>query len=464
MFPTYFLIFSTVVFNKIISVLHTPIDFDFYFVYMRIITALFSFLTVIFTSLLYKKIFKDKKGALITFVLTAVNWKLIAQSHYLNHDTFLTVLTTASLYFFISYLSDPSKKSLNAIISALFLGLTAGTKITGLIVAPAIGMILIFKKDWKALITYFLFTVIGFGISNPFSIIYFNDFLVRVVKMKSIEAGIIFGDINNNPLRYPLSFFKLLTPAVFLLSIYGLIENIKKLISNVKNKVVEINFETHSVLILTVFIYIIFYSLTPRLTERWMVPLIPILIIYASKALADLLKKFNKERWVIFVLIFLTTLSALFFTFSLVRQLKEGKPRVNAYIWFSEYLNNDNGEEKSVLMYTNKGYRDPFSKIDSCDLNSYKVYESQGAQNVYPKDPFQYDYVILYSTMEKNYENKYVKNKYPEYYKSWKSFTETVKEPTKFKLIREFKTTEPDLIGIPEIYIYENLKKVNNTQ
>lgn len=460
-FPTYFLVFSTMIFNKIISILHAPIDMDFYFVYMRIITALFSFLTVIFSSLLYKKIFKDKNGTLITFILAAINWKLIAQSHYLNHDTFLTVFTTASLYFFISYINDPKKKFVNAMISAFFLGLTAGTKITGLIIAPIIGIILIYKKDWKSLGLYLLFTIIGFSLSNPFSIIYFTEFLERVVGMKSVEAGIIFGDINYNPFRYPLSFLKLLTPAIFLLSSYGFFEVIKKQIVGIKNKKIENNFETHVTLVSTIFIYIIFYSLTPRLTERWMVPIIPIWIVYGAKAFVGILEKYSKRKTIVYLVYALILSSSLFHTFSLIRQLNMEKPRSEAYVWFSTYLKDNNLNKARVLMYTNKGYKDPFSRLDNCDLTSYKVYEARGAQNVYPKDPFQYEYVILYSTMEKNYENNYVKNKYPEYYKLWSNFAKTVKDPENFKLLRKFETTKLDLIGIPEISIYENTKKAS---
>lgn len=463
-FPTYFLVFSTMIFNKIISILHTPIDMDFYFVYMRIITALFSFLTVIFSSLLYKKVFKDIKGTAITFILTAINWKLIAQSHYLNHDTFLAVFTTASLYFFISYINDPDKKFINTMISAFFLGLTAGTKITGLIIAPIIGVILIYKKDWKSLGLYLLFTIIGFSLSNPFSIIYFTEFLDRVVGMKSVEAGIIFGDINYNPFRYPLSFLKLLTPAIFLLSSYGLFEVIKKQIAGIKNKKIESSVETHVTLIFTIFIYIIFYSLTPRLTERWMVPIIPIWVIYGSKAFVGILEKYSKRKIIVYLVYALILSSSLFYTFSLIRQLNIGKPRSEAYIWFSRYLKDNNLNKARVLMYTNKGYKDPFSRLDNCDLTSYKVYEAQGAQNVYPKDPFQYEYVILYSTMEKNYENNYVKNKYPEYYKLWRNFTKTVKDPENFKLLTKFETTKLDLIGIPDISIYENTKQASITQ
>ena len=81
-----------------------------------------------------------------------------------------------------------------------------------------------------------------------------------------------------------------------------------------------------------------------------------------------------------------------------------------------------------------------------------------GAGNVFPKNPTEYDIVVLYSYMEKNYKNTYVKNKYPEYAKSWENYENTLKDPSKFFLLNKFETTELDLLRIPEIYIYQKVK------
>ncbi len=74
MFPTYFLTISTIFLNKFSTTFNIPVDFDFYFVYARIVTSIFSILGVVFTGLIYKKIFKDKKGTLLSLILAALNW------------------------------------------------------------------------------------------------------------------------------------------------------------------------------------------------------------------------------------------------------------------------------------------------------------------------------------------------------------------------------------------------------
>lgn len=459
MFPTYFLILATMILNKSISVLHVPIDFNFYFVYMRIITSLFSVIGIVFTGLLYKKIFKDKIGTILAFLISALNWKLIAHSHYLNHDTYLMVLTTLSLYFLVSYLQNrDDKKYLNVSVSAFFLGLAVGTKITGLIIAPIIGLCLIHKKDWESIVNYGIFVLLGFSISNPFSIINFPEFISRITNMRNIEAGVVFSDINNNPLRYPLALIKILTPPIFIASIYGILDPIKKSFNGVrKNKIDEYSL-THLILFLTILIYIVFYSFTPRMTERWILPIIPILIVYSSKGLINLYAKLDKNKSVKIIFSLAIIISFLIYPISLFKQLGMGKPRVNAYSWFRQYLIERDLFNAPVLMYTNKGYRDPFSRLKNCHLILFNLYEARDAQNTYPKDPNNYDFVVLYSTLEKNYENKYVKEKYPEYSKAWSNFTNTVKDPSKFKLINSFKTTKLNLLGIPEISIYEKIK------
>lgn len=74
MFPTYFLTISTIFLNKFSTTFNIPVDFDFYFVYARIVTSIFSIFGVVFTGLIYKKIFKDKKGTLLSLILAALNW------------------------------------------------------------------------------------------------------------------------------------------------------------------------------------------------------------------------------------------------------------------------------------------------------------------------------------------------------------------------------------------------------
>ena len=458
-FPTYFLTLATMVLNKYISLSKIEINFDFYFVYMRIVTSLFSLLIIIFTGLLYKKIFKDKIGIILSITFTALNWKLIAHSHYLNHDVYLTTLSLISTYFFVSYIQEESKKKyIYLSLSALFLGLASNTKITALLIAPILGIILIIRRDWKGIIIAVIGEILFFIISNPFSIISYQKFLSRILLMRKLEAGVVFSEVDTNPLKYIKVLFYVLTPFSFLIAIPGVVKPITQLFKSPKSIKQDNDLQERACLSGIILIYIVFFSLNSRLTERWILPIIPIFIIYSANSFVQIILSNKYRTYAKIIGFFLLLLPNVICTLSLMKQLNMGKPRVRAYLWLTDYLNKPENSNLKILMYTNKGYRDPFGNIKNCNLEKFNVYETRGAGNVFPKNPTEYDIVVLYSYMEKNYKNTYVKNKYPEYAKSWENYENTLKDPSKFFLLNKFETTELDLLRIPEIYIYQKVK------
>lgn len=136
MFPTYFLTFMNMAFNKTASMFKFSINYDSYLIYLRVITSIISSSLILITFLIYKKIFGDKKGAILSSVVVALNWKLIFHSHYLNQDIYITVLLSFSIFLLILYLQK--HKLLYLIISSALFGLAVGTKITVLISIPVI--------------------------------------------------------------------------------------------------------------------------------------------------------------------------------------------------------------------------------------------------------------------------------------------------------------------------------------
>jgi 4-amino-4-deoxy-L-arabinose transferase-like glycosyltransferase len=428
---------------------------------MRIVNSLFSFIGIIFSYLLYKKIFDDEKGALFTFFLASLNWKMIHHAHYLNHDNFLMVFTVISIYFLVSYLKKDVQKInyIHIFLSSVFFGLGIGTKITGLLTGAVIGLVLLLRKDIKAIILFILGAFLSFSISNPFSIINFNKFISRVLLMRNVEAGVVFSSVNTNPLKYLISLNHILTPFIFFFAFYEISKVFLTIFSSIKKQNIKIDKDyKHIIMIGIIFSYILFFSLNPRLNERWMLPIIPLLLVYAGRGLVEFLdnKKINEK---LKSLIFITvTLSYLFYPLNYFKQLKIDKPRTRAYLWMSDYLEKSKLVDYKILMYTNKGEEDPFDDIRNCEVKGFNVYESRGAQNRYPVNPLEYNYVVIYSSMKKNYENKYVRETYPDYYNAWSNYSNTVEKSEKFKLLKAFKTTKLNLMDVPAIYIYEKVK------
>jgi hypothetical protein len=142
----------------------------------------------------------------------------------------------------------------------------------------------------------------------------------------------------------------------------------------------------------------------------------------------------------------------------IIKQINIGDTRVSAYLWVKEYLKDDDRSNYKILVYTNKG-NDPFSSIKNSDVELFKVYESANAAEYKPRNLAEYDIVITYSDMKRNYNNDYVIKNYPDYNYSWLSFENEINNPNDFVIIKEFKTINPDLLGMSNIYVYEKVKK-----
>jgi 4-amino-4-deoxy-L-arabinose transferase-like glycosyltransferase len=449
MFPTYFLTFMNMVFNKTASVFDFSISYNSYLIYLRVVTSIVASSLILVTFLIYKRIFGDREGAVLASVIVALNWKLIFHSHYLNQDIYTTVLLSYSILSLILYLQKHKLRCL--LISSVFFGLAIGTKITALISVPVIITILATKRDFRGILLYAIVSLTFFSLSNPFSIINFDLFLSRVLEMKSREAGAVLSSVNTNPLKYLSAMSSILSvPAtiIFFISIFIVL---KRYFKGKKERYLE-----HILLLGNIFIYLVFFSLNKRLVDRWILPIIPFTVIYISYGifrLGDIFKS-NKYKVVITTISIMSVLSIYIYNgFLIYSQLSQGDTKERAFIWTKKYLKN---EKPSVLVYTNKG-RDPFYSLKDVDVVLFQVYESKKAFGFHPENPYEYDLVIIYSTMRRNFNNKYVTQNHPEYFKKWSDFISELENSGNFYLISNFKSVKPDLFNVSDIEVYKNI-------
>jgi len=463
MFPTYFLTMCTMFLNKTASIFNFNINFDFYHVYLRIITALFSLSIPIFSYFIYKEISETSRGSFIAFLLVLFNWKLLVYSRYLNQDIYLTSLVTISLFFFIKYLKSNTtrSKSLFLVLSSIAFGLATGTKITALITLPIIVGLIFIRKNIKDVLLFIFGVILSFSISNPFSIINFQSFISRVISMKTREAGAVFSSVNLNPFKYFIGLSNILTLPIFIVGLITILVLSVSFYKSIKSKNIQKYDLSHIFLIGNVFLYMLFFSLNKRLVERWVLPITPILIIYAAYGVHYLEKLYNpkiKHNILEISLLFIFSFVYAFYLIAFLKQLDIGDTRLLAYKWTNNFLNNPQNKDLKILVYTNKG-RDPFVNINNCDVQMFRVYESENTINFKPKDPKDYDIIITYSDMENNYKNSYVSEKYPDYTNSWINFENEINNPNNFLLLKSYKTTRLDLMGLSNIYIYQNVSR-----
>lgn len=435
-FPTYLLALATMFFSKMGNLLNLPFDKTSVYVFLRSFSSVLSFFIVPIVSYLYFKLFKDKLGAVITFALLALNWKLIVHAHYINTDIFLTLLTSLSfLSLYNLYKSEEDTKW--TVLTGILVGLAIGTKFTAVLTLPLYIYIILKRKDWKTMAGFILVIFATFIISNPFSLIFANNFVFRMWEMLTKEGGLVFDSVDTSLLKYIFGLAWIVTPLILLMSLYGKWKAFKK----------SEDRPFHMFLILNVIFYLVFYSLQSRRVDRWLLPVVPIVLLYAGRGIVSLRRKF-----LFLPLLVLITISYLYFPILLTMQFQEDTPKSAAYVWVRDNLS----PSSNKLVYTEEGL-DPMNKLLGERVIQYQVYESENAQFFMPEDPNGYNYVILSSRPMKNFKRKQVREKFPFYAEKWDFFEEQIYKSGNFKLIKVFELPKPNLIPLSNVFIYENL-------
>ncbi|OGC68788.1 hypothetical protein A2415_05435 [candidate division WWE3 bacterium RIFOXYC1_FULL_39_7] len=448
-FPTYLLTVLVMGFSKINNLFNLPFDKTSLFIFQRVITAFISLLVVVATGYIYKVRFStargikfsENRGLFIAVLLAALNWKLIAHAHYVNADIFITLLICLSIGFLLQYHKTTGSKYL--ILSAVFFGLAVGTKVTALMTLPFHLWLIADRKDLKGFLAY-CFIILGtFAITNPFSIIFSGDFITRVLSLATKEAGMVFDSVDLSYTKYVAALAYIATPFVFMISLYGMWRSSK--FSGEK--------KLDMFLLSYVATYLLFFTLQSRRVDRWVLPVLPIILVYAAYTIDQIFALTrSKFKPILLLVLVATLLYYVFFTGTLLSQFRRDTPKSEAYLWAKANL----PELSTKLAYTEEGL-DPLNKLPFATVIKFKVYASENAQFFTPENPELYDYVIISSRPMENYKREEVKTKYPFYYKKWAAFEEVLMDPTKFELIKDFTLNKPNLIPLSDVYIYKNL-------
>ena len=353
-----------------------------------------------------------------------------------------TLLVFSYLTLFIYYKRGPD--NLFTVLTGILFGLAVGTKITTLIALPIYYYIFLIKKDYRGLVGMTLVALIAFMVSNPFSFILSDRFFFRIMTMFTKEAGLVFDSVDLNPFKYLGIIAWIATPLVFLISLYG---------KTVALKLKESR-HFHVFLIANVLLYILFFSLQKRYVERWLLPVLPIVLIYASYGFYKLQEKLNSK--IVFIFVFSIIMATyLYFPALLIQQFSRWTPKSEAYLWMQENID----PLEKVLVYTEEGL-DPMNKLPGSKVNVVKVYTDEGAQYFTPDDTDYYDYVVISSRPLQNYKRPAVRQAFPFYYEKWSEFENKLADSDQFELINQFVLPKPNLIPLSDVYIYKNLSEV----
>ncbi len=445
MFPAYALTVATMVFSKLANLANLPFDKTTLYIFLRSVTAVMSLLIIPATVLLYKKLFSTTKylqlGLILTAFFTALNWKLIVHAHYVNVDIIITTLLTLS-YVTLAYYFAKTSDTKFTVLTGVLVGLAVGTKITVLLALPLYYFIFLRKDDLKGLLGFTLTMLIAFVLVNPFAVAFSSDFALRVFTLSVKENGLVFDSADFGLFKYIFGLTYLVTPLVIGFFAFGSYLVLKL------RKVQKI--DMHVFMLGMIVLYVVFFSLGTRRVDRWLLPIIPIVLMYGAYGLTQL--KGFVARPVFIVMLAVTLGTYLYYPVLLLTQFSRYTPNAQAYLWMR-----DNVSAASNKLVVTKEGLDPMNKLDGAHVLTYNTYEAENGQFELPENPLGYNYVILASKPLAAYKNAHVKEKFPFYYYAWRDFETTVQDTANFRLLRAFKLTNPNLIEVSEIYIYENL-------
>lgn len=438
--PAYFFTAATIIFSKLNGLAGITFEKVDIYVYQRILNALISLSLIPAGALIYKKLFKDNFGAIVTASLIALNWKLIVHAHYLNVDIIVTVLLTWATCTLVRYFEKDDSDTLFTVLTGILVGLAIGTKVTAALTLPVFLYIYFLKKDLKGAIGLVLVIIATFCISNPFSLILIDRFILRVVELQLKENGLVFDSVNSNPFKYIFALIFISTPVGILLAVQGIQVALKKNFSKV-----------HVFLLVSIGLYLLFYSTGSRRVDRWLLPILPVVMVYAGFGLSYLYNSLSKLKFTLVTIVLV--ISYLYFPLLLLTQFQRNTPKSASYIWARDNL------EKGAFKYavTQEGL-DPLNKLPYATVLQYRVYESEGAHLSLPPNPYRYHYIFLSSRPLQNYKRKEVVNKYPNYALEWQNFEDTVIGSGNFELVKSFDLPKPNLIPLSDVYVYKNLK------
>jgi len=444
-FPAYLFTAFIMGFSRLHNIFGITFPKENMYILIRSLHAILSLAIALGGATLYKKVFKDKEGVVFALLFLVLNWKLIVLGHYANADLIITALLLFSFLSLYEYFKKGKTDALFTVITAILFGLAVGTKITSLLTLPLFLYIFVAKKDYRNFLAFLLLALGTFLITNPFSLVFSDNFVLRIMAMASKESGVVFDSVDSSPFKYFSALFYIATPFLAGLSIVGIIKKFSERVTS----------PFHVFLIGHIIFYLIFFSLGNRRVDRWLLPILPIVILYGTYGYIKVKSSLKGKLALLFTTILIS--SVIYFPSLLLGQFQRDVPKSEAYLWMRDNI--DPLTTKYVI--TEEGL-DPMNKLKFSTVTQYPIYTPEGAQFFTPLDPLKFDYVVFSSRPMQNFKRPEVIKAYPAYVERMKSFENAVLDTKNFTLIKSFTLPKPNLIPLSDVFIYERIKPTDN--
>ena len=333
--------------NDSLPLLHPPLAFLFYYIFFLIggfsvqvfrAMPLFIGLLTIIVSYYFAKSLYGRRIAILSALLMSVIFYPVWMSLFMDVDgNLLTLFSIATLFSFHKF--ENKKEGKWIFFTGVFLGLALLSKYPAIILVPVLLL-----YDWLSsrlgnLKPVLISVFIGFAILSIFPISSFllnsTDTLISSLQHSSEYIGRT--DTENIFNAYALSIGKLIvflfqygTPILFLLPLY--------LIGKFERK----DYILLSYTGVIIFFYTFVVAGGPKV--RYIMPIVPILIILSSKSIITFIKKFDRRDITIFACLFVLSISliSIFNTYGAQEAFDSKNMRLdlllgNSMFWYSGF-------------------------------------------------------------------------------------------------------------------------------
>ena len=268
-----------------------------FYLLARTITILWGLLTIWLLYYWGKKEKSTKLGLLSALALSVV-FIHVRESHFVTVDVPLTAFMTAGSICLMQLVRTKDKFWFYA--SIVCTGLATGCKYTGIFLFPGLVAAIVLTEPRKYIfsniIHAFFSIIIIFTLTTPFSVIVFPDFLQDILYQfyASNNSGMLFN-AKHSWFYYFENFFGMVDESALVMCI-GVVVVFVYTIFVKKDK--------HDIpVLLWVFLYLIWLTITPRGWIRWSLPVIPPLIYFGCQFVDFSLEKNIKSVWIGYCLI-----------------------------------------------------------------------------------------------------------------------------------------------------------------
>ena len=311
-----------------------------FYLLARTITVIWGLFTIWLLYFWGKKENNIKVGLLSALALSVV-FIHVRESHFATVDVPLTALMTAGSICLMQLVRTKEKFWFWG--SILCTGLAAGCKYTGIFLYPGIVTAIILteqkNKIFSKSLIAFISIIFIFILTTPFSVLDFPKFLedIRYQIYASNNSGMLFNAKQHWWYYFNSSFWDGMGR---LLGIIGLIGFVYAIIKRKKNNLP---------IIIWMFVYLLWISISVRGWIRWSLPLIPFLIYFGCEWLNNTINKFKSNKiWIIYIICILTNLTLSYKFDNTITQLDDS--RNVAIKWLIE-----NATDNSVIFRGNFG-------------------------------------------------------------------------------------------------------------